>query len=441
MSEEIEQTEETAEVNPEVNPEVPAEENVTEQEAPETPAAEEPAEAPPPAAEEFQEEPEEEPHELSRPAIIDLKALLQPISGENPAGENVRYSSNVYGELREARRQDDGLNQGDWQTEIKLADYQQVIGLAIPVLEKESKDIQIAAYLAEALVEEYGLAGLRDSLKLASGLQKRFWETLYPEIDEGDMEGRANAMAWLDEQAGYSIRKAPITDGEGYSLFDYDEAKKLKLPDNYDSLAAEDRAKYKNIVIKLENEDTITQEKWEQMANNSRRAFYEELDVAINECLEELKKLNLVIEEKYDFKQAPSLPHIKKAIEEIKGRTDKLLEQKREEEPDEEDAGEGSEIGEDGVVRGGPRVATGEIANRQDALKRLADVAKYFSKTEPHSPVAHLVNRAVKWGKMPLDTWLEDVIKDQNVLLQLREILGFNTVLPGEEGENTENVQ
>jgi hypothetical protein len=29
---------------------------------------------------------------------------------------------------------------------------------------------------------------------------------------------------------------------------------------------------------------------------------------------------------------------------------------------------------------------------------------------------------------MPLETWLQDVIKDENVLFQLRQTLGFNTV-------------
>ena len=72
-------------------------------------------------------------------------------------------------------------------------------------------------------------------------------------------------------------------------------------------------------------------------------------------------------------------------------------------------------------------VPAGAIQNRQDALKRLADLAEYFRKTEPHSPISYLVQRAVKWGEMPLETWLQDVIKDEAVLFQLRQTLGFNT--------------
>jgi len=33
----------------------------------------------------------------------------------------------------------------------------------------------------------------------------------------------------------------------------------------------------------------------------------------------------------------------------------------------------------------------------------------------------------VKWGNMPLESWLQDVIKDETVLFNLRQTLGFNT--------------
>ncbi len=429
--EDTDQTDVSTEESVEAEAETPVEETAEE---PVAEVAEEPTEevAETSPVEKVEEEPEEERHELSRPQVIDLKALLHPISGEKPSGESVRYTG-IYDEIKEARRRDLDLAQGEWQTDLKTADYHKVIEIAVPVLEKETKDIQIAAWLSESLVREYGFAGLRDSLKLATGLQNKFWETLYPEIDEGDMEGRANAMAWMDEEAGLSIRRAPITSPGGYSLLEYDESKKFVVPADYESMVAEERDKYAEIQSQIDGGNVVTQDKWENDAAGSKRAFYEELNVAIEECLDEYKKLNLVIEEKYDRNQAPALPAIRKALEGIKLQTDKLLEQKREEEPDELD--EETVVNEDGTVTttSGVGAATGAINNRNDALKRLGDVADFFRKTEPHSPVSYLVNRAVKWGKMPLDGWLQDVIKDENVLYQLREVLGFNT--GNEDGE------
>ncbi|MCB1025438.1 MAG: type VI secretion system ImpA family N-terminal domain-containing protein, partial [Acidobacteria bacterium] len=94
-------------------------------------------------------------NELSLAPVIELDALLKPIPGESPVGESVRYSG-VYDQINEARREDDDLAQGQWKTDRKIADYREVIRLAVPVLEKESKDLQIAAWLSEALVHEHG---------------------------------------------------------------------------------------------------------------------------------------------------------------------------------------------------------------------------------------------------------------------------------------------
>ena len=58
---------------------------------------------------------------------------------------------------------------------------------------------------------------------------------------------------------------------------------------------------------------------------------------------------------------------------------------------------------------------------------RLEEVAAYFRANEPHSPVAYLLDRAVKWGNMPLDRWLQEVVKDKNVLGELNETLGLGT--------------
>ena len=79
------------------------------------------------------------------------------------------------------------------------------------------------------------------------------------------------------------------------------------------------------------------------------------------------------------------------------------------------------------AAAGGTAASSGAIQSRKDALKRLGEIADFFARTEPHSPVSYLVSRAVKWGNMPLESWLQDVIKDETVLYQLRQTLGINT--------------
>src|SRR6185436_5968861 len=97
------------------------------------------------------------------PEVIDIDALLAPIPGENPAGENLQYSG-LHDELREARRADDDLEQGDWKRDLKVADWRQVLSLSVEALNARTKDMHIAAWLSEALVKLHSLVGLRDGL-------------------------------------------------------------------------------------------------------------------------------------------------------------------------------------------------------------------------------------------------------------------------------------
>lgn len=365
-----------------------------------------------------------------KPAVINIDAMLAPISEESPSGEYLRYSG-LYDEISEARRADDVLNQGEWQTDFKVADFRKVIELASAAIEKDSKDLQIAAWLSEALVKEHGFVGLRDCLRMMIGLQENFWDTCHPVIDEGDMEGRANAIAWMEAQAAFAIKQAKITGYNGYSFIDFEDSKTFDIPDSLESLDTAEQQKYNELRAQAERENRVTANKWRAELQQTRRAFCEELNFLIGECWTAYNDLNRVIEEKFDLNQAPATNNLKKALDDVHSLVKKILEEKRLEEPDAEPEVAEETVADDGtVVVKGPAVATGAIQSRQDALKRLNDVADWFKKNEPHSPISYIVGRAVKWGNMPFEVWLQDVIKDETVIYNLRQTLGFNTNLP-----------
>jgi type VI secretion system protein ImpA len=374
----------------------------------------------------------------SKPPVIDFDALFQPISEENPSGENMRLSD-LYDDVKEARRADEELPMGQWQTDLKKADFPKVITLAVSALSTQTKDLQIGAWLTEALVKENGFAGLRDGLKLMSGLQDKFWETVFPQINEGDMVGRANAIAWLDTQIAFAVKGSPIT-GEGYGFADFEDSKRYDIPESIDTLDSADQAKYRELQAEAEARNKVTADKWRKAKAATRRVFYEELNLTVEECWTEFNELNRVIEERFDPKQAPGLSSLKKALDDIQTQVKKLLEEKRAEEPDA--ANESAEAplteGENEAAGGAIAVAAnnGAIRTRQDALKRLDELSEYFRKNEPQSPISYLIQRAVKWGNMPFEVWLQDVIKDETVLFQLRQTLGFNTKLPDSEQTN-----
>jgi type VI secretion system protein ImpA len=345
------------------------------------------------------------------PDVIDIEGLLSPIAGDNPAGESLQYTP-VYDQIKEARRAEDPLSQGDWQRELKTADWDEVVRLSTDALANRTKDLQICAWLTEAIARNDGFRGLRDGLLLASGLHERFWDNVYPEIEDGDLEARANALALLDRQAAAAIRNAPITRAPGFSFLDWEMVKDGGAP------AAE-------AAPSPDGTPPVTLDAFQKARNASRRAFYEELWTVVGECWSAFQSLDRVMDEKFG-RQTPGLGELKSTLDKIRDWADKTVKEKRLEEPD------GSTIGgEEGSAGAGGAVA-GAVSGRQDALRRLADVAEYFRRTEPHSPVSYLVQRAIAWGQMPLDAWLGDVIKDGVLLENLKETLGIKSSTSGE---------
>jgi type VI secretion system protein ImpA len=179
------------------------------------------------------------------------------------------------------------------------------------------------------------------------------------------------------------------------------------------------------VALKAEAEAAkkTTGDVWRKAKDATRRAFYEETFALLNECWDEYQALDKVMDEKFG-KLTPGLGTLKKTLDAVRTQVEKLVKEKRILEPDPildgsvagTAEGDGEIAGTGGVLRG-----------RAEALRQLAEVAQYFQRTEPHSPVAYLVQRAIKWGHMPLEVWLEDVIKDGATLGQLKETLGIGT--------------
>jgi type VI secretion system protein ImpA len=66
----------------------------------------------------------------------------------------------------------------------------------------------------------------------------------------------------------------------------------------------------------------------------------------------------------------------------------------------------------------------GPLESRAQALAQLREVAEFFRRTEPHSPVAYLAEKAAHWGEQPLHVWLRSVVKDDASFAHIEEMLG-----------------
>ena len=110
----------------------------------------------------------------------DHNTLLKPISSDQPSGHDIAFSRD-FDAIAEARRFDDpSLDQGEWQTEIKESDWNEVITRTTALLETQSKDLRLAVWLTEASACKYGFAGLGQGFLLIAGLCDQYWDSLYP---------------------------------------------------------------------------------------------------------------------------------------------------------------------------------------------------------------------------------------------------------------------
>ncbi len=371
--------------------------------------------------------------------LLDFDALLAPIDGDNPAGESLRYDG-TYDQIKEARREDEVLAQGDWSRDLKVADWPQVIRLATEALTKKTKDFQIAVWLVEGLTKHDRhdrWVALRDGLQLLRRLHEDFWDSVYPEIDPEDDDGplaaRANVLAAFDTRVAAVIKEFPLTAGQKYSFLQYQESKQFEIPENLDALEYEQQEKFKALRAQAEAERKVTGEDWRKAKSVTSRDFIEARFAIINECWDAYKALDTEMDARF-ARETPGLGELKKSLDEIRTLVDLFVKERQKAEPREDELG-GGEVGEGEEAAaagssgggGGFAVSTGAIRSRQEALKRLSEIASFFRQTEPHSPVSYAVERAVKWGNMPLEAWLADVLKDGVALDSVREVLGFNT--------------
>ena len=107
------------------------------------------------------------------------------------------------------RRQEDDAPQGEWKRDRKVAQYDVVVKVATDALTTKSKDLMITAWLTDALTRREGFAGLAYGLDLIRGLIEKFWDGVYPQIDDGDLGLRVKPLNWIGSSLDPTVKAVP----------------------------------------------------------------------------------------------------------------------------------------------------------------------------------------------------------------------------------------
>ena len=354
--------------------------------------------------------------------------LLAPIGGDNPAGPSLRAEA-VYQQIKLARFEEDDVPQGDWKRERKVADYVQVVRLATDVLARQSKDLQVAAWLTEAWTRREGFAGLGRGIELLRNLLDRFWEHVHPEPEDGDLEVRAAPLEWVELYLGPCVRAVPLTLG-GHGLAAYRESRSVGSEEAVRSDSAR-HAEWQAAVAAGKVSADAFDAGLEKTSVSWLRARCAELDAA----MAGLDALAALCEERFGD-VAPRFVKLRETLQEVRHAAGQLLARRQDTagapddspeastpeaapsaepaDPEGADAASGNPeiLGADhapvadgaaptaiAMTTDAPRNA-GPPASREEAAARLAELARWLRAQRPAHPAPYLVLRGLRWGEL-----------------------------------------
>ena len=358
---------------------------------------------------------------------FDVDAFLQPISEQNQCGEDLSFSNDFH-EIKQAKTQDDILlDQGDWVTEPKQADWPFVAKKSTDLLQNKTKDIRLLTWITEAWAHLYGFEGIEKGLILSHHILEEYWLDLHPLIEDNDLDQRLGLLQGLINQIPALIRQVPLTTAQPfYTIVDYD---------------------------KCLHQQNLIRKSGDDFNQNDKSNVMEEFDIAIaatnksfqlnhfhsfQNIFEPWEKIKLVLDSLMGL-EAPSFANVDTQLSNLQTILKKIYRI--------ESVSSEAQVTQETVTSPPQSIEhthTQEMAatmnnqsqysfqaapqshiqNREQALVVLNQIAQYFKENEPHSPVSYMLEKTIKWSQMPLHEWLNQVIKNDNPLENIQELLG-----------------
>ena len=356
------------------------------------------------------------------PEGIDMEALLAPIEGEAPAGIDLREDfspQSLYFRMRDARAEaratERSADANPGEDAVPPPQWKTVRDLAISALTPKTKDLEIAAWLTEALVRSDGLRGLAAGAHLIAGLSEALWDNnLYPMPDEDGIETRVAPVSGLNGEGGggtlvQPLRKLPMfrrPDGNMMFYWQYEQAEELKK--------ITDPARIKQRLAS----GSLPLEQVETEARAAGQAHFAGLRLAAKAASREWARMGEVLDAKAGA-DGPPTSQVRELVDALLGLTQRYAPPDVEEEVAEEAAeetGDGETGGAAAAGGGGMVMRPAQaVVTREDMLKELARIGEFFRKTEPQSPIAYTLEEAIRRGRMSWPDLLAELVSDTKV--------------------------
>lgn len=357
--------------------------------------------------------------------LPDIEALLAPISDEQPCGEDLRYDAAfdaVQSAFQHSLRCEQGLVEDESHTRVQ-ADWRVVIQRAGEMLARRTKDLRIVAWLVRALASQDGFAGLVVGLALLRRLLEQFWDGLYPLDPESEADTKEMRAAPLEalviKDSGLLLpnllHELPLVPSAGDERMSLNFRKRGMRPQQR---TGEEESAYLERVSEAEERAKLFAQAVSDAEADVVAATYQDVKAS----LEEIDALNRTMYERLGSR-SPGVSALRQAMEEVEAALRGIARDKGVFDvpaPEPEADGQADEQSLAPTARG----ASGPISSRDDAYRRLEEVARYLRTHDRHSPVPLLLQKILSWKDLPFDQLLREIVRDANARAQAYEMLG-----------------
>lgn len=360
-------------------------------------------------------------------SLAEITAMIEPIAGDQVTGVDLRLNispTSNYQVLRGVRNQARNNERAaltNGETMISnLPDWKTILEKVPQMLKEESKDIEIVAWFIEALTRNYGFQGLARGIVLARQLIETYGDQLYPHPDEDGISTQLSPLIGLNGFGGEGALIAPIksivlTQGEHPGpLAAWQCERVFEIERIGDADKREARLK----------QGGISRAQLDQIMLETSTPFIHELQDHIDLAIEEYALFQAVID---DYSQADPQPtsKIMEALVSCRQVLTYIAGDRLKSDEIESEVNVVNERGQNDADTSKVLSHGFVIEDRQAALKTLRDVAAFFRRTEPHSPISYSVEQAVRWSNMSLTELIKELIPDESARKKYKDLSGI----------------
>jgi type VI secretion system protein ImpA len=339
--------------------------------------------------------------------MISAEELLKPIAEEAPCGEDLSYDV--------ALQELETMARGKEETQFSAAeppDWKKLQARCIDLFAR-SKDLRIAVTLAATSIELDGLAGFRESLALVKGLIENYWPTVHPQLDPADDNDplqRMNIVATLATPIG--------TFGDTLKILERLRALPLSKSVQMGSFNLGDILRAESGTPAQGDKPAPTTPQVEASFRDSKPEELRRTLDLLNECISSEQSIDESVTRNVGAARAPDLSLLSAELVAMRTRVAAYVKGEVPIPAAEADTGAGAQQISDG--RG--LSLDGEISSREDVIKLLDKICRFYEHAEPSSPVPLILKRAVRLAGMDFMEIINDLTPDS--ISQIRTVTG-----------------